>query len=259
MLPLALFTLGTNAQDKVWDFGNDTTNWPTASSVSTDSKTVDGLEVVGNLSSGTFATIGTSGNVAFTDGYSTSRRFQTDGTSGGYATALPTSRYLKFPVTGPCVIKIWGGATSNTSPGRMTKISDGNTVLGSYTTADANAALTTPYQQIYTLNYTGVAGDIYIYTGQSSSSWWYKLSVTYDPLSTGSFNADSSVSVYADGNQVFISNVKSNTTVNVYSLTGALVRTIEVASDASFNLESGVYIAKVKSAEGEKSVKLLVK
>ncbi len=67
------------------------------------------------------------------------------------------------------------------------------------------------------------------------------------------------VKVYANGNQVFVSNVKSNTTVSVYSVNGALVKTVETSSDTSFDLASGVWIAKVKSAEGEKAVKLLVK
>ncbi len=78
-------------------------------------------------------------------------------------------------------------------------------------------------------------------------------------LGTNDFKAESSSNVYANGNQIFVSNVKSNTTVTVYSLTGALVKTVETTADASFNLESGIYVVKVKSAESEKSVKLLVK
>lgn len=82
---------------------------------------------------------------------------------------------------------------------------------------------------------------------------------TYDSLSSDSFKVDSSADVYSNGSQVFVSNVKSNTTVAVYSVSGALVKTLETSSDVSFDLNPGVYVVKAKSAEGEKSVKILVK
>ena len=82
---------------------------------------------------------------------------------------------------------------------------------------------------------------------------------SYGVLGTDDFKADSSATVYANGGQVFVSNVKSNTTVSIYSVLGSLVKTVDTSSDTSFELAAGVWIAKVKSAEGEKSVKLLVK
>lgn len=77
-------------------------------------------------------------------------------------------------------------------------------------------------------------------------------------LSTDSFSTDSLATVYSNGNQVTISSVKSPTTISVYSVSGALVKKVETSSDTSFNLAAGVYVAKVKSSEGEKSVKLLI-
>ena len=85
-----------------------------------------------------------------------------------------------------------------------------------------------------------------------------KISVSYDPLSINEFKNETAA-VFSNGNQVMVSNVKSNTTIAIYAITGALVKTIETNSDTNFNLNSGFYIAKVKSSEGEKSVKLLVR
>jgi hypothetical protein len=256
---LALFTLNSNAQDKVWDFGNDTTTWPTLASTTADrvgANAIDGLDLVaGAVNYGGVYTAGST-PVVFSDGYQTTRRFQTEGSSSGNAGAIPSTRFLRFPVTGPCKIKVYFGATSN-SASRITKISDGTTVLAFAGTGDVTAAATSPFQQILEYDYTGTGTTLYVYS--TASSWYYKVSVTYVPLSTGDFKAESISNVYANGSQVYVSNVKSNTTVTVYSLTGALVKTVETTSDASFNLESGVYVAKVKSAEGEKSVKLLVK
>ena len=41
-------------------------------------------------------------------------------------------------------------------------------------------------------------------------------------------------------------------------MTGALVKSVKASENTSFELQSGVYIVNAKSAEGEKSVKVLV-
>ena len=46
ILPLMLLTATIQAQTKVWDFGNDTANWPVNSSALTVDTTVDGLTQV---------------------------------------------------------------------------------------------------------------------------------------------------------------------------------------------------------------------
>lgn len=97
-------------------------------------------------------------------------------------------------------------------------------------------------------------------SGGSGNSYIAKIEVTFaNPLGTDDFKADASATVYANGNQVYVSNVKSATTVSVYSVTGALVKTVDTSADTNFDLASGVWIVKTKSAEGEKSVKLLVR
>lgn len=68
-----------------------------------------------------------------------------------------------------------------------------------------------------------------------------------------------STDVQARANRIYVSNVTSKTEINVYSITGALIKSISTTSDMDFSFRSGLYIATVKTAEGQKSVKLLVK
>lgn len=63
----------------------------------------------------------------------------------------------------------------------------------------------------------------------------------------------------AVGNRVYVSNVKSSSEINIYSLTGALVKSFKTNEDTNFELRSGLWIATVKTFEGQKSVKLLTK
>lgn len=65
--------------------------------------------------------------------------------------------------------------------------------------------------------------------------------------------------VKAVGNKIYVSNVKSTSEINIYSITGALVKSFKTTEDTSFNLRAGLWIATVKTFEGQKSVKLLTK
>jgi hypothetical protein len=67
-----------------------------------------------------------------------------------------------------------------------------------------------------------------------------------------------STNVKAVGNRIYVSNVKSSTEVKVYAITGALVKEFKTSSNMDFAFKSGLYIATVKTAEGQKSVKLLL-
>jgi len=61
------------------------------------------------------------------------------------------------------------------------------------------------------------------------------------------------------GNRIYVSNVKSTTEVNIYSITGALVKSFKTNTDTDFNFKTGLWIATVKTFEGQKAVKLLTK
>lgn len=77
-------------------------------------------------------------------------------------------------------------------------------------------------------------------------------------LSTDGFEKDLSLDVFSIKNQVYVTNVLSDTDVKVYSITGALIKSVKVSENASFELNSGLYIIRVKSAEGQKTAKVLV-
>jgi hypothetical protein len=127
LFSLMLLSSAASAQ-KTWDFGNNTTVWTTTAvtNSTTFNATIDGLTVVAG--GGALAPI-TSGAVTFSsaafgsNSYTGVNRLGTGGASSN--TPLPTKRYLSFPVTGSCSIKLWLGATAT---GRTTYVSNGTTV-----------------------------------------------------------------------------------------------------------------------------------
>ncbi|WNH10422.1 T9SS type A sorting domain-containing protein [Thalassobellus suaedae] len=68
-----------------------------------------------------------------------------------------------------------------------------------------------------------------------------------------------STDVKAINNRIYVSNVKSSTEINIYSITGALVKSLKTNKDTNFEFKSGLWIATVKTEEGQKSVKLLTR
>ncbi len=65
--------------------------------------------------------------------------------------------------------------------------------------------------------------------------------------------------ISANKNRVLISDVTEETKVNVYSITGALVKSIKTQQNTDFNLNSGLYIFALETAKGKKAVKFIVK
>ncbi|MGY5355638.1 hypothetical protein [Wenyingzhuangia sp. IMCC45467] len=72
----------------------------------------------------------------------------------------------------------------------------------------------------------------------------------------GDYSAVTST-VKSKGSRVFVSDVKYATKVNIYSITGELVKTVETKEDMEFEFQSGVWIATIKTVEGVKSVKFI--
>lgn len=240
IIPILLIALTSNAQNHVWDFGNDTTNWPINSGTTTDT-TIDGLNLIAGGS--TVGAISASSN-SFSDGFTSVNMMSVASATGAPA---PTKRGLSFPVSGPCTISLW---VFTSSTNRTASISDGTNVLASYTSASPS-----PYKTILTANYTGGAGTIYVYTNNTMN--FAKLSVS-SSMTTNEVASENLVAIYSTNNQVFLSNIKSKTTVSIYSITGSLVKTIETSNDTNFQLESGIWIANIKSEEGTKSLKFIV-
>lgn len=81
--------------------------------------------------------------------------------------------------------------------------------------------------------------------------------IAADPLSNETFQPSSSVNVVSYKDKVAVSNVKSNTQINVYNINGAMVKSFSIASDTNFTLNPGFWIVTVKSGEGQKSLKVV--
>ncbi len=256
-LIMVLFSSISNAQTKTWDFGNNTTTWPLSSGIGSEEIIVDNLGLYPIATNTNFGAV-TANNATFTDGFTATQRFQMNG--GGSAPAgtfMPVQRFLHFNVSGACTVKVWfktgsGGAT------RTIFVTNGSALVGS---ATSNSGGNTD-AAIVTASYTGGAGKLYIYGDSACNLYKVEVTgatVTAATLGTDDFKAGSTVKVYSTGKQIYVSNVLSDTQVDVYSMTGALVKSIKTNSDTNFDfLNAGVYIVKVKSVEGEKSVKVAI-
>jgi hypothetical protein len=264
IVTMVLGTGITHAQ-KTWDFGNDHTTWPNGSGYPTGT-VIDNLGLYGSAPGAespitNFGTI-TSNNATFADGYTATSRFQLNGAgfSGTTPLAAPTQRFLYFDVSGSCTVKVWFKTGSNGAT-RTVYVSDGTTILGSGT---SNSGTNNDFV-IFTATYTGGPKQLYVYGGAANNL--YKMQVSGASvsgpgpvaLSSEEFKAASSLKVFANQKQVSVANVTSATQVDVYSLTGALVKSFNTNSDVSFDLAStGLYIVNLTSAGGQKSVKVLV-
>lgn len=263
ILPVLFTALSVNAQTKVWDFGNDTTNWPLSAGIGNNEIVKDQLGLFPIASNTNFGAV--NANVAsFTDGYTSVNRFQLNGGGGGtLGNLLPTQRYVYFTVDGACTVKVWFKTGSNGSA-RTVLCTNGSELLGSGTSV---GSLPGPAVDlvIFTANISSAqaaVGKIYIY-GDTQSSNLYKIevtgaNVTTPALSTSSFKKELDITVYAKQNKIFLSNMKSSTKVNVYNVLGSLVKSIQADADTSLDINSGVYIVNAKSVDGEKSVKVIV-
>lgn len=240
-----------NAQTKVWDFGT----W-SASVAYTSTATVDNLTIVPGAQT-TFGVVEANNFTFSPDNFAGTKRFKFGATSGGFATKVPTDRYLTFPVSGSCKVKVWF-RTANSASARTLKLSDGTDLVGSQISGVNGTGETGKDFGILDVDYTGGAATLYLY-GESVNL--YKIEVSgsgASTLDTEKFNKEDFASVYSNGKLVFVSNVKSDTQIDVYGISGVLVKSFKTGSDTSFNLNTGIYIVKSKSAEGTKSVKVLV-
>lgn len=98
----------------------------------------------------------------------------------------------------------------------------------------------------------------YHLTGMMSPSTLYNNpALGVDDFADSASNV--STNVNAIGNRIYVSNVKSTSEINIYSITGALVKAFKTNEDTNFSFKSGLWIATVKTLEGQKSIKLLMK
>lgn len=254
-LLMILFTSISSAQSKTWNFGNDTATWPISTGIGNNTIVVDNLGLFPIATNTNFGAVNANA-ASFSDGFTAVNRFQLNG--GGYPSgafqAMPTQRYLFMDVSGPCTVSVWFKTGSNGAV-RTLYVSDGTAAVGSATTnSGSNADLA-----ILTANYTGGAGRLYIYADTACNL--YKVTVTGATVNTVLANdtfEKSLTNVFSNGKKVFLSNVTTDTKVNVYTMTGSLVKSFNTNSDTNFELNQGFYIVNVKSEEGEKSTKIVV-
>lgn len=267
ILPMLLFTALVTAQTKTWDFGGDPTytsadqiaTWPIAAFNAAEATTVekDKLFLVGDSSGDKFGQIENGGGATWdagtADEYTSVNRFKFNGGSAPVDN-LPAYSYLYIPVTGAVDVKIWFRSGNNSDTERILYISDGTTLLNSH------QAVGTGDPQTITSSYTGTGGNIYVYNSNSFNL--YKIVVTGPGasdlvLSANDFRSPVSTNIKAIGDRIYVSDVKMSTEVKIYSITGALVKSFTTNNDTDFEFKTGLYIATVKTIEGQKSVKLL--
>lgn len=244
-------------QTKTWDFGNDDTTWPLSGGIGTSPMVVDNLGLYPIPTNSNFGAV-TSSNATFDDGFTAPRRFQLNG-GGGVTppTYMPTQRYLFFDVDGPCTVKVWFKTGSNGTQ-RTVYVTDGSNLIGEGSSNDGtNADLV-----IFTANYTSpTGGRLYVYG--SSACNLYKMEVTganvSATLSNASFTSEITTKVYTNENQLYITNIETENTIWVYSLSGQLVKSLTTTKDTTMTLLKGFYIVNVVSSEGnKKSFKLII-
>jgi hypothetical protein len=248
ILSMLFSTTFATAQDHVWDFGlNSGGYWLDYAQIATGSETVDGLTLNAISSSfGGMRDIPSATTWADDPGYTPIQEWTGNGSSSG-TPELPARRYFSFPVTGPATITVWFRV--NGTGGRTCYISDGTTVLGQGTNEVSTDGLK------ITGTYSGPgAGTIYISANASIN--YHKIEVA-TVLGLDDKASPVSTNVKAIGDRIYVSNVKTSTEINIYSITGALVKSFKTATDTDFSFKTGLWIASVKTVEGQKAVKLV--
>ncbi|WP_439132942.1 T9SS type A sorting domain-containing protein [Polaribacter sp.] len=264
-LTFAVFCLTQNAQTKVWDFGGDSnytsadqiTMWPVVSFNAAEATTVekDGLFLVGDSDGDKFGQVENSGGKTWDEGtadeYKAINRFKFNGGSNPDDNNLnPTHSYMYFPVSGPVSVKVW--YRSGGSSERTLYISDETSVLSEVTKTDDTEAYT------ITADYAGTGENIKIYCSNSFNL--YKIEVTgagAATLSLTPIQETIKTKVKAYNNRIYISNVNTKTEVKIYSITGALVKTINTTRNTNIGIKNGLWVAKIKTDKGKKTLKLL--
>lgn len=256
---MLLLTTLSYAQDHVWDFGTDTATWPVNPTELSTTTVVDGLtlEPGGGSGFGIVEANSTTWFAGTADEYISINRLRYGGASFGSSSDvppaagyMPTRRYLIIPVDGPVAVKIWFKAGGTGLP-RSLWVTDGTSEITHFdSTGDSSTGL---YLEA---NYIGGAGNLYVFCAQNAFNL-YKLEISSTLLGTNDFKSPVSTNIKAVGNRIYVSNVKTTTEVNIYTITGALVKSFNTNTDTDFNFKSGLYIATVKTNEGQKAVKLL--
>ncbi|NDP28215.1 MAG: T9SS type A sorting domain-containing protein [Flavobacterium sp.] len=296
VLPMLFTALSINAQTKVWDFGANPMGAGFTDMITVANQTTCALFPAGSLTGGVeaghqvsaltaSATFGTLvintflGDRWRSDNASLVLYDQTlNNTLGGSAVTpvfvgATKSGRLAFNGTGTAIrryftITLTAGQTvtiywkSNiTTAGSLTVTVPGGSAVSTSLAYNATAATSEMRQSKLTADVAG-AYTIGDYVGKMETYRIYdadvNAAINLSALSTNNFDKGASLDIFSIKNQVYVSNIISATQINVYSITGSLVKSVKAAGNANFELSTGIYIVNAKSADGEKSVKLIV-
>jgi hypothetical protein len=220
---------------------------------------IDNLGLIPHSSNPNFGQIDNSnaswtGIVGETD-FSATKRLKFNGKGADIGVYSPAVRSLYFSVLGDVTIKIWFKASGSSA--RTLYITDGTNLIGSYPSPGNNSDAL-----FYKVDYVGGAKTLYVF-GAGDSFNLYKMEVSPSTnigtttLGVKQFEQTTAVNVYSSGDRIYVKNVKSPTTVEIYSVLGALVKSIETSTDTNFEFKTGYYLATIKAEDGQKVVKLV--
>lgn len=188
LIYIALATLSvTGFAQTVWNFSNDPfgVNGATGGSAPIDFNknytTADGLLVATN---GT-ALWGLTANNKTIDGTSYTYRLQSGG--GGAAVApskIPTTRYLKFNVSGTSTINVGMISSNSTTTRTLIIVNQDESVVDSIVNIGGATAAT------YTYNYPGPASSLYLYSRTSGINFYYVSATNVVLTGTNDINAN---------------------------------------------------------------------
>lgn len=256
ILPMLLFVATIDAQNKVWDFGNDTANWPVSSAALTAETTVDGLTLVPGGGS-SFGVVEANSAIWFSgeaNEYTAVNRWKSGGNSNvdpsDGVTFMPTRRYITFPVDGPVSVKIWFRQGGTSTP-RDLWVTNGTAEVTHHT------GLGDTDPRYIEANYLGAAGNLYVFFAGNAYNL-YKLEISSTLLSVNNFSSPVSTNLFATKGKIIINNVSKNSEIKIYNILGGLVKDFTTKNNTEFNIKSGLYFATIKTSEGKKSIKLLV-
>jgi len=236
LIILIVITVGaTSLAQTVWNFSNA----PFGATGAAGGTAV--IDLKANYSSPDGLTIGTDGTVLWTgltanaktiDGTAYTYRLQTGG--GGAPAAgskIPTTRYLKFRVSGNSSIKVGVGSSSSGTARTIIIVNSDQTYLDSITGVDA--------VQTYSYNYTGSSNTIYLYSRASGINYYY-LSATNVVTGISSVFADNQISY--NGTEVTNSN---SVKLALYDALGKKLLTTTSNINTS-KLSKGFYIVRAE-------------
>ena len=169
-----------------------------------------------------------------------------------YNTTIETSNYPGSENLSLIVPVGWNNSLS----GESAKMYEYGTIENSGVNNSANRAAWSTKLATPTLT-DGTAITTFNFTKGSDN--WDPLPqlISNENLGVKDNTPTSAVNVFGYKNRIAISNVKSETSVAVYSITGARVKSFKTNQDIDFESQNGVWIVIIKAADGQKSVKII--